>query len=177
MRHILFKKSALKRIDNVRLLLQLAEELETGRHHVVVLERRVHTCLLVLFLLGASHLIKLLNDLVDHRCWANRTLVAQMQTEVDGCFAHLCLHITALLEDEADNRQELMLELIGLKVAEESWKSLLEQLQNHQVVVQIDVLDSFLNEQQKDLEADFWWLVASVDLAVHRISAPRVEVV
>lgn len=99
-----------------------------------------------------------------------------MQTKVDRCFPHLGLHVAAFLQDKAYDGQEFMLKLEWREVAEEGRESLLQELKDHQVVIQVDVFDAFLDKHEEDLEADFWRLITPVDLAVHRIAPTWVKI-
>jgi hypothetical protein len=100
-----------------------------------------------------------------------------MKAEVDGCLSHLCLHVTAFLDDEACHGHQLTLDLRRLEISEISRQNLLDELKDQQVIVQVYVFDTFLGKHQEDLKAHLRWLVGPIDLTVHGIASARVKVV
>lgn len=99
-----------------------------------------------------------------------------MKAKVDGCFSHLGLHVITFLDNKACHGHQLALDLRRLKISEVSWKRLLDELKDQQVVVQVHVFDPFLCKHQENFKADLGRLVGPINLSVHRIASSRVKV-
>ena len=76
-----------------------------------------------------------------------------------------------------DKGYQLSLDLVRLEVTEIDRESLLCKLQETQVVLKVRILEAFSDQLEEHFDGELRWQVRPVDLAIHGVTPPRIQVV